>query len=318
MSLPVNLHQLELFCSVVDHGSYSHAAEHLMMTQPALSLQVKALEKNLNVKLFLRKGNKIELTEAGRLTYRYATHLLSLEQKLRSSLQELTSGQGGRLTVGSNRPFGRYLLPDYVFRYMQRFPKVEVTITYDSTEQICLQVMEEKADVGLVTWSGDQPMPPKLVKHLVQRDYWSLVCSSTSPWANSREEITQLLRQAPLISSLPHSTHGKIIQRELMKLGLEEGDYQMRLRLGDLESIKLAVMANLGVAFLPHSTIVQELARGELVEIPFPEGNNPPLDFVLITKEGRYMTPTLEGFIRFFLEEREKKEIASTLHGQKK
>src|SRR3954452_14176351 len=117
MEMPVNLHQLQLFCCVVEAGSYTQAAKNLFITQPALSLQIKSLEKKLGAKLFIRKGNNIELTKAGNLVKQYAYKLLNLDKQLHSSMKELLSGETGQITIGINRPFGRYLLPKFILSF---------------------------------------------------------------------------------------------------------------------------------------------------------------------------------------------------------
>ncbi|MFC3884840.1 LysR family transcriptional regulator [Bacillus songklensis] len=302
MDIPINLHQLQLFCCVVEHGSYSQAAESLIMTQPALSLQIKSLETKLGAKLFVRKGNKIELTEAGKLVDRYASSLLSLDKQLRSSVEELISGEAGHIAIGSNRPIGRYLLPNFTLNFMQRFPTVELTTTYVDTDQVYRYVLDEKVNVGFVTWSKEQATPSKIIKHLILRDYWSLVCAADSPWAAWQGSIQDVLRKAPLIGSLPKTTHGKMINLELRRLGLDSNDYRFNLRLDDIESIKMAVISQLGIAFLPRTTIERELSSGELVQVPLTDEYTPSLDYYLVVKEGIYMTPTLKNFIKFILE----------------
>jgi DNA-binding transcriptional LysR family regulator len=302
MDIPINLHQLQLFCCVVEHGSYSQAAKILFMTQPALSLQIKSLEKKLGAKLFVRKGNNMELTEIGKLTNQYASSLLSLDKQLRSSVEELISGEAGHIAIGSNRPIGRYLLPNYILNFMQQFPTVEMATTYDNTNQIYRYVLDEKVNVGFVTWSKEQTMPPKIVKHLIRKDYWTLVCAKSSPWATWQGCIQDVLRKAPLIGSLPKSTHWEIINLELRRLGLDSNDYHFTLRLDDIESIKMAVISQLGIAFLPRTTIERELANKELVEVPLTKEYKPSLDCYLVVKEGVYITPTLENFIHFILE----------------
>lgn len=302
MDIPINLYQLQLFCCVVEHGSYSQAAKSLIMTQPALSLQIKSLEKKLGARLFVRKGNKIELTEVGELVQQYASSLLSLENQLRSSVEELISGETGRIAIGSNRPIGRYLLPNFILNFMQRFPTVELTTTYDNTDQICRYVLDGKVNLGFVTWSKEQNIPSKIIKHLIRRDYWSLVCAAGSPWATWHGSIQDILRKAPLVGSLPNTTHGEIINLELSRLGLDSNDYHFSLRLDDIESIKMAVISQLGIAFLPRMTIEREVLNGELVQVPLTKEYKPSLDCYLVIKEGVYITPTLNNFIKFILE----------------
>lgn len=302
MDLPINLHQIQLFSCVVEYGSYTKAAKNLHMTQPALSLQIKSLENKLGAKLFIRKGNNIELTDAGNLVNQYASHLLNLDKQLRLSVKELISGETGHIAIGSNRPIGRYLLPKFILNFMKQYPKLELTTTYDNTKRICQHVLEEKVNLGFVTFTTEQSFPSNLKKYLIQKDYWLLVCAAGSPWEKWHGTIQELLRKAPLIGSLPKTTHGEIIEFELQKLGLNEDEYNIHLRLDDIESIKIAVISQLGIGFLPRTTIERELSCGELVQIPLIEEYKPTLDYYLVIKEDSYISPTINTFIDFILD----------------
>lgn len=303
MEMPLNLHQLQLFSHVIEHRSYSQAARNLHMTQPALSLQIKSLEEKLGAKLFIRKGNNIELTSVGKHVERYSSNLLSMEQRLRSSVKELVSGETGQIAIGSNRPFGRYVLPTFILKFMQQYPAVELATTYDNTAQICRYVLDEKVNVGFGVWSKDQTTPSKLKKYLIRKDYWTLVCAGGSPWALWQGTVQEVLQKAPLVGSLPRTSHGETIQNELRKLGLDTNDYKFNLRLDDIESIKMAVISQLGIAFLPRITIDRELLSGEIVQVPLIPEYKPSLDYYLIIKEGAYISPTLQNFINYILEE---------------
>jgi DNA-binding transcriptional LysR family regulator len=256
----------------------------------------------LGTKLFVRKGNYIELTDVGKHVEQYASNILSLDKKIRSSVKELVSGEAGHIVIGSNRPIGRYLLPNFILKFMQRYPTVELSTTYDNTEQICHYVLDEKVNVGFVVWSNEQPIPSKFKKYLIRKDYWVLVCAGGSPWTTWQGSIQDVLRKAPLIGSLPKTSHGEIIKIELQKLGLDSNDYKFSLRLDDIESIKMAVISQLGIAFLPRISIDRELTNGELVQVPLIDEYKPALDCYLFLKEGAYITPTLNNFINFILE----------------
>lgn len=302
MEMPVNLHQLQLFCSVIEAGSFTQAAQNLYITQPALSLQIKSLENKLGAKLFIRKGNNIELTEAGYLVKQYAYELLNLDKQLRSSMKELLSGETGQIAIGSNRPFGRYLLPKFILSFVKKYPKLELKTSYNHTKQIFLNVLNEKVNVGFVAFSNEQTFPPKIKKYLIKRDHWLLVCSPDSQWAKWQGTIHELLLKAPLIGSLAETTQGELIDIELRKLGLDISDYNINLRMDDIESLKTAIISKLGIGFLPKTTIERELSNGELIQAPLANEYKPTIDYYLIIKEDAYISPPIKAFIDFILE----------------
>ncbi|WP_071394128.1 LysR family transcriptional regulator [Bacillus tuaregi] len=302
MDTPVNLHQIQLFNYVVEYGSYTQAAQSLHMTQPALSMQIKSLENKFGAKLFVRKGNNIELTEVGTLVHQYASQLLSLDKQLRSTLKELISGEAGEISIGSNRPIGRFLLPQYILNFMKQYPKLELTTHYDNTKQICQYVLEEKINAGFVMFSNEQAPPPGLVTYLIQKDHWVLVCAAGSEWAAWNGSIQEILKKAPLIGSLPKTAHGEIIEIELQKLGLNLSECNISLRLDEIESIKMAVISQLGIGFLPRMTIERELKNGELTEVPITNTYKAEINNYMIMKEDVYLPPTINTFKNFILE----------------
>lgn len=267
------------------------------MTQPSLSLQIKSLEKKLNSKLFQRKGNSIELTDTGKIVYSYAIKMLALDRQLQLSVQEVIDGNAGHITVVSSRPFGRYILPKYMLYFSQEFPNIEIKTSLDNSYQVSKIISEDKANIGFMAVSTENEIPEQLERVRIYRDNWVLVCKKNAPWTkfkNSR--IENLMKEAPLIGSLPKLAHGLIIHSYLQNIGI---DYETKFPLDDIESVKMALLSQLGVAFLPRITVEKELAFGEFEEIPLSNFESNDLDYYLITKKDIYASPALQKFISF-------------------
>ena len=98
----------------METGSFASAAEQLGCTQPAVSLQVRALERSVRTRLFERRGNVLSLTEAGRVLYDSAATMLRAEEQARRDLAELSGGRRGSLTIGANTTGGMYIVPDLI------------------------------------------------------------------------------------------------------------------------------------------------------------------------------------------------------------
>ncbi|WP_026961608.1 LysR family transcriptional regulator [Alicyclobacillus herbarius] len=301
MNEHLSLHQLELFCAVVDHGSYVNAARELMMTQPALSLQVKSLQKALGTQLFERRGNRITLTETGRTTYEFAQNLLTLEHHLKTTVQDLMQSRHGTISIGSSRPFGRYFVPLVISEFLQLHDGIDVSVIYKDTETIYNHVLNRILDVGIVTSDEVVPLPDRLNAIKLRHDYWCLVSNADQPWSKASQIDKELFQRAPLITAVAHSTHWKLIQKILDTLGIAPFDYRIRLRMEDLESIKVVVQHGLGIAFLPYTAVRNELANGQLIEFQFPNGR-PPLNCVIITLNSQHYRPAVQRFMEFLLE----------------
>src|SRR2546423_692031 len=147
----MNLNQVQVFCTVAKHLSYSMAAEELFITQPAVSQQVKALERQLNVKLFERVGNKLFLTEAGEKVLPHCQALLTSRAEMEQTLAMLRGSSRGRLALGANTTGGMYVAPAIVRALRDLSPEVEATLQIETTNRILERVMQNMIDVAIVT-----------------------------------------------------------------------------------------------------------------------------------------------------------------------
>lgn len=297
----LSLHQLELFCAVVDHGSYVATAKQLMVTQPAVSLQVKALQTTLGTQFFERKNNRMNLTQTGRITYEFAQNLLALEQQLKKTVEGVMKSEQGEISIGSARPFGKYFIPLIVSEFLQEHERMDVSVVFNDTETIYNQVLNRILDVGVVTSDEALPLPPGLHATELRHDYWCLVSAVDRPWSDVSRISKQLFARAPFITAVSHSPHWKLIHNILTSIELEPTDYQIRLRMEDLEAIKVVVQHGLGIAFLPYSSVKNELTSGQLMEFAFPD-EHPSLNCVIVTMDHMKNRPAVQRFTSFLSE----------------
>src|SRR5919201_2305215 len=141
--------QLAAFCAVVEKKSFSQAAERLGVTQPAVSLQIRALEKRLGVQLLDRSGRRVEPTEAGLRLYRNAQRLLAVEEQL---LEELDEDEriAGRLELGASTGPGGSVIPVVLAELHRLHPELSVALTVDDTQGIVERVAERAIELGVV------------------------------------------------------------------------------------------------------------------------------------------------------------------------
>src|SRR5690349_745071 len=143
--------QLRAFCAVVERASFSQAAEQLGVTQPAVSLQIRSLEKRLGLQLLDRSGRRVEPTEAGRRLYRSAQRLLAQEEQLLAELGEEAEGElSGRLELGASTGPGGIVVPVVLCEFQRRHPDVHVALTVSDTQRIVEQVARRELELGVV------------------------------------------------------------------------------------------------------------------------------------------------------------------------
>jgi len=134
--------QLAALVAVVDRASFSQAAEQLGVTQPAVSLAIRALEKRLGATLLDRSGRTVQPTEAGRAVYRHAQRILGAEDDLLRALDEGSSDVSGQLSLGVSSGPAERLLPALLGAFRERHPEVHVALRVDDTDSVIALVVE--------------------------------------------------------------------------------------------------------------------------------------------------------------------------------
>src|SRR3954464_7520994 len=142
--------QLAAFCAVVERKSFSQAAEQLGVTQPAVSLQIRSLEKRVGQQLLDRSGRRVEPTEAGRRLYRNAQRMLALEEQLLGELATESEGTlTGRLEIGASTGPGGTVLPVLLCEFQKRHGEVQVALSVSETQRVVEQVARRELELGV-------------------------------------------------------------------------------------------------------------------------------------------------------------------------
>jgi DNA-binding transcriptional LysR family regulator len=253
--------QLAAFCAVVERRSFSQAAERLGVTQPAVSLQVRALEERLGRKLLDRSGRRVEPTEAGLQLYRNAQRILSAEEQLLAELAADGAGEiRGTLAIGASTGPGAHLVPLLLCELQAAHPELRVALTIADTQAVIEQVAERQLELGVV---GALRRHRSLEFEPLARDEIVLAVPAGHRFAGGEISLDEL-RGEPLVVMQEGAGVRHVIEDELRRGGLRLRDLESRLELGLQESVKSAVAAGYGVAFISRTAIEAELASGTL------------------------------------------------------
>jgi DNA-binding transcriptional LysR family regulator len=287
--------QLAAFCAVVERKSFSQAAERLGVTQPAVSLQVRSLEKRLGRKLLDRSGRRVEPTEAGLALYRGAQRMLALEGQL---IDELDAGQdgelGGTLEVGASTGPGSTVVPVLLCEFQHENPGVAVSLSISDTQSVVDRVAERELELGVV---GAARRHRGVVFEPFFRDEVVLACPPGHRFAGRSVSLEEL-REEPLIVMQEGAGVRQVIEDELRRAGTRLRDLEPRLELGLQESVKSAVAAGHGVTFISRAAIEADLAAGTL-ETARVKGLEPSREISLVRSAGRSPTRAAEAFLEF-------------------
>ncbi|HSJ92728.1 MAG TPA: LysR substrate-binding domain-containing protein, partial [Gaiellaceae bacterium] len=221
--------QLQAFCAVVERESFSQAAERLGVTQPAVSLQVRALEERLGRKLIDRSGRRVEPTEAGRVLYRSAQRVLAAEEQMLSELAEDETGElHGRLAIGASTGPGAHLVPLLLCAFAASHPQLRVQLSIADTQAVIDRVAERELELGVV---GALRRQRGLEFEPLARDEIVLAVPPGHPFAG-REVTLEELRAETLVSMQEGAGVRQVIEDELRRAGLRVRELETRLELG--------------------------------------------------------------------------------------
>ena len=245
------------FRQVAEHGGFSAAAAASHTSQPSLSAQVAELEASLQTRLLDRLPRGVRLTAAGEL---FLQSVKRVEQDALRSLAELQGLQRGRLRVGASQTIGVYLLPQLLGDFHCKHPQVELHAEISNTKMLHEAVAIGTLDLALT--EGSVPAQATLQSECFHQDELVAVASSKDPWRERSLTLARLCRRSFLRRELGSGTRA-MWEAELMRRGLPFP--QVALTLGNTESLKRAVQANLGVTVLSRLAVQAEVADGRLI-----------------------------------------------------
>lgn len=260
--LPFTLDQLRILKAIAAEGSFKRAADSLYVSQPAVSLQVQNLERQLDVPLFDRGGRRAQLTEAGHLLLSYGERIISLCEETCRAIEDLQNLQGGTLIVGASQTTGTYLLPRMIGLFRQKYPDVSVQLHVHSTRRTAWSVANGQVDLAII--GGE--IPPELVESLEIKPYLedelALILPVVHPF--TKLDIIQKddLYKLQFIALDSQSTIRKVIDQVLTRCGIDTRRLKIEMELNSIEAIKNAVQSGLGAAFVSISAIEKELQMG--------------------------------------------------------
>lgn len=260
--LPFTLDQLRILHAILNEGSFKKAAEKLYISQPAVSLQVQNLERQLNTPLFYRDKRKARLTETGQLLIKYCERILSLCEETCRALDELHTLQSGGLTIGASQTTGTYLMPRLIGIFRRKYPQIAIELQVDSTRKISWGVANGSIDLALV--GGEIPHELQTTLEMISyaEDELALILPLSHPFSSKESIQKEDLYRLSFIALNTQSTIRNVIENTLMQHGIDSSYFKIEMELNSIEAIKNAVNSGLGAAFVSVSAITKELELG--------------------------------------------------------
>jgi DNA-binding transcriptional LysR family regulator len=288
-------HKLKVFCTVAETKSFSRTSEIIHLTQPAVSLQIQALEEIYETKLFDRSSSSVTLTPAGEVLYKYAKEILILYASAEKVIGKLTGLVKGSITIGACSNIGNYLLPSVITNFKKTHPNIKIHLLVSNTKRVVEMLNSGYIDLGLV--EGEAVKQKMNVKKLIS-DELLLIVSPNHPWAKKKEVSISDLTKEPFIFREAGSGTRQMIERFLARHGITPQDMKISIVLGSTEAIKDAVENGLGVSIISRWAARKESKYGTLRMLNLKE-EKMVRDFSLIFNKNSVSTNALDEFLTF-------------------
>ena len=254
--------QLEFFLQVIAEGSFSKAADAVGRTQPAVSIAIRRLEEEVGAPLFDRSQKSPVLTEAGLAIQDYAQRILALRDQARGAVAELRELKRGLVRVGANESTSLYLLPQVILAFREKHPEVKVEIYRHVSERLPREVLDRTVDFAVLAF---EPSDRDLESFCVLRDELSLILNPEHPLAKRKEvTVEDLGGESFLAHNVKTASRNKVVE----VFAEHHTPLNITLELATVETIKRFVQLNVGLAFVPHMCVREELERGTLATVP--------------------------------------------------
>lgn len=291
MGLDISL--LETFMLVADLGSFSGAARRLGLTQPAVSFQVKALEKELGASLIDRSHGKVLLTPAGRTAYTHARKILADREEMIADIPRTTGEVSGVLRIGASTVPGEWLLPRFFASFKERYPRVTVCQDISESEQVIRMVRDEKVELGFV---GMEPDAGLKVRKFAE-DRLMAVLPRDHALATKKAVALEELSKQPWVVRSSSSGTRKRARRAFLSVGIDEDTMDIVAELGSSQAVMSAVAAGMGVAMV-SSLAAEPAASSGIIAAVEVSGADLSRTFYAICSAERPLSRAAEQFLK--------------------
>ncbi|MCA9254253.1 MAG: LysR family transcriptional regulator [Phycisphaerales bacterium] len=282
------LQQLRGFCHAARTGSFSKAADRMMLSQPSVSLQIQALEREFHTTLFERRGPKVELTPDGRLLYDLASSLV----EGMDSLQDVFAArrdqvEDGTLDIAAGESTILYLLPEYIQRYCNEFPNVQLRLHNVTGREGLIMLRDGSVDFAVGSMMSEAPD----IEYRRMFTYDPVLITAMDHPLTRRKRISiRDISAQPLILPPQELTTWRIVDAVFNRHGLA---YRVRVEAGGWEVIKRYVELGLGVSIVMSICLVgnEKLASFDATRF-FPKRS-----YGVVLRKGRFLSPQARRFV---------------------
>lgn len=293
----MNLKQLEAFVQVAEGGSFSRAAKELYLTQPTISAHIASLEKELNVRLFIRNTKEVSLSEDGKELYKYAKPMMDLEHKIEERFGSGEEPGKHCITIAASTVPAQYLLPAILKRYNEKYPEEQLKILEMDSAKVVLRVIDHMVDVGLTGTTLEK----KHCRYVpFYKDQLVVITPNTEKYRKLQEESADdifWICQESFIMREEGSGTRKEAEKQFARAGISVEKLDVIASIENQETIKKSVSQGLGISVLSALASKDEVEEGHILAFPIP-GADSGRDINLVYNKNYQLSRSAERFIR--------------------
>jgi len=247
------VHQLKVFLIAAETLNFTRTAKQLHLSQPTVSQHIQSLEKYFGTKLFHRTGRTIELTDSGRTLIPLANDLVNVSTHIKETMDSLKGEVFGHLIVGCSTTPGKFILPQILAKFHQRYPKVKVTCEVFAQKDAIEKLYNGEVNLALTSEYRENSKDAESI--LFYKDPIVLIAHVDHPFAQKEEMELDDLLQAEFIMREESSGTNKAVEKALNEVGFSQKKLNKILTLGNSEAIALSVQEKLGVGFVSKMVV---------------------------------------------------------------
>lgn len=293
----MNLKQLEAFVQVAEGGSFSKAAKELFLTQPTISAHIAALEKELNVRLFVRNTKEVSMSDDGRELYQYARQIIDLQKKIEERFEAGKEGGKHLITIAASTIPAQYLLPKVLIRFNEKYPQEQFKILETDSSKVVTQIVDHVADIGFT----GTVLEKKHCRYIpFYKDELVVITPNTEKYKKLQEESSgniKWIMDEHIIMREEGSGTRKEAQKQLKYAGISTDNLNIIASIENQETIKKSVRQGMGISILSKLATADEVEAGFMLAFPIPKADK-GRDINLVYNKNYQLSRSAERFIK--------------------
>ena len=265
----MNLKQLEAFIRVADSGSFSKAAKELYLTQPTVSAHISSLEKELNVRLFIRNTKEVTLSEDGSKLYDYAKKMLDIEEEIKREFCDIEEQEHQCIRIAASTIPAQYLLPGILAKFSEKHPSEQFEIIELDSTGVVEQIIDKNIDLG---FTGTE-LEKKYCTYIpFYKDELVIITPNDQKFRKLQKEVQGIgwITKEPIIMREEGSGTRKESEKQLKHAGVDLEELNIVASMENQEMIKKSVESGLGISIISKLAARSEVENKKLLEFTFP------------------------------------------------